>query len=301
MPTYTKITTALGLLLIGMSSPGLAAEKFTENTDGLYILVSGSPTAHTANSKALQQQATDIIIAKLAADGHRLRFIDQAVKRSKATLHHISLTPSPKSKLNAPHIAIKVRARLKIVSKTYTRHAALHLNTVIRNVKRGTVLGRLRAPVQFWRIPESCGADCIADSANEQIWEPARQIAQMIARKLKNTKLQLRLKFVAKTKLAPVNRDRITLHLIGFDSATIRDIEDHLVVIPGNQDVRRKRPSNLATTFSITRKMKARPLQPLLQKMLTQLGTNAALTRKSRQFTLNARNLGKTGASSINW
>jgi hypothetical protein len=304
MSTYTKITTVLGLMLIGMSSPGLAAEKSTENTNGLNILISGSPTTHTANSKALQQQATDIIIAKLAADGHRLRVIDTAAKRSKASLHHISLTPSSKSKLNAPHIAINVRARLKIIRKTYTRHATLHLNTVIRNVKRGAILGRLRAPVQSWRISGNCDANCVADRASEKIWNPARQIARTIARKLKNTKLQHQLKFVAKIKLVPLppkNTNNIALRLVGFDSATIRDIEDHLVVIPGNQNVRRKRSSNSATTFSITRKKKARPLQPLLQKMLTQLGTNAALTREKRQFTLNAQKMGKTGTSSINW
>lgn len=36
--------------------------------------------AHTANNKALQQQATDINISKLAADGHRLCVIDQPVR-----------------------------------------------------------------------------------------------------------------------------------------------------------------------------------------------------------------------------
>jgi hypothetical protein len=304
MSTNTKITGVLGLMLIGMSSPGLAAEKSTENTNGLYILISGTPTHATANNKALQQQATDIIIAKLAADGHRLRVIDTAVKGSKATLHHISLTPSSKSKLNAPHIAIKVRARLKIVSKTYTRHATLHLNTVIRDVKRGSVLGRLRGPVQSWRIPENCDADCVADIASEKIREPARQIARTIGRKLKNTKLRRQLKFVAKPKLVPpavINTDKITLRLIGFDGATIRDIEDHLVVIPGNQDIRRNQSPNAGASFSVIRSKKAPPLQPLLQKMLRQLGTQAALTRKKHQFTLNARNSGKTGTSSINW
>jgi len=304
MSTYTKITTVLGSMLIGMSSPGLAADKSTKHPDGLYILISGSPTAHTAGNKSLQQQATDIIIAKLATDGHRLRVIDVTVNKTKAPLHHISLTPSSKSKLNAHHIAIKVRARLKVVSKTYTRHATLHLNTVIRNVKRNTVLGRLRAPVQSWRIPENCNADCVSDSASEQIRTPARQIARTIARKLKNTKLRHQLNFVAKTKQvppSPISKAKITLRLIGFDSATVRDIEDHLVIIPGNQDVRRDRASNSGASFSVTRSSNASPLQPLLQKMLTQLGTQAALTREKHQFTLNARKSGKTGTSSINW
>lgn len=308
MSTYPKITTVLGLLLIGMSSPGHAAEKSmkksTKISNGLHILIAGSPTAHTAGNKAIEQQATDIIIAKLAADGHSLRVIDTAMQRPKAPLNHISLSPTPNAKLNAPHITIKVRASLKIVRRTYTRQANLHLNTVIRNVNRNTLLGRLKAPVLSWRIPENCNAVCIADSASEQIRKPARQIAQTIARKLKSTKLRRQSNLVAKTKLvtpSPINKARVTLRLIGFDNATIRDIEDHLVVIPGNLDVRRNRSTNSDASFSITRRDKAPPLQPLLQKMQTQLGTQAALTRKKHQFTLNARKPGKTGTSSINW
>ncbi len=296
MSTYTNITTALGLMLIGMPSPGLAAE----NQNDLLILISGSPTAHTTSSKALQQQATDIIIAKLAADGHRLDIADSRVKSTRARLHNVSLTPLSKR----PDISINVRARLKIISKTYTRHASLHLHTVTRNVKRGTLLSRLRASTQSWRIPENCDTECVADSASEQIWEPARQIAKTIARKLKNIKLQRQLKFLSKktsAPRAPESKEEITIRLIGFDSATIRDIEDYLIVIPGNGEVRRNQFPNSDTSFSIVRKKAAPPLQPHLQKMLAQIGTSAALTQKQSQFTLNARSQGKPGTSPINW
>ncbi|NKB21527.1 MAG: hypothetical protein GKS01_13625 [Alphaproteobacteria bacterium] len=300
MSTKSMITTALGLMLIGMSSPGHAAEE--PNT--LRILISGSSTTYAANSRALQQQATDIIVARLAAAGHSISVVDTTDPRLKAKLRHVSLTSKFRSKHSVPDISINVRTKLRIIDKTYTRHATLHLHSVIRNARRSTILGRLRAPLQSWRIPENSDADCISDNASLRISRPAGFIARTITRKLKNIKLRHRFRAIKKANLVtptlPI-REEITLRLVGLDSATIRDIEDYLVVIPGNQRVRQTESSNSITTFAITRDKNAPPLQSFLQKMLKQLGLAAALTRKKHRFTLNAHKSGKTGTSPINW
>ncbi len=300
MSTYKNISAALGLVLVAMVHPGLAAEKL----NGLNILIASPSPAATSNDSLLQQLASDIITARLSRDGHHIRGGTTSDKNASAKLRRVALKNNVRGKAGHPQISIAVRAIFKIRNKTYTRHASLHLETVIRNSQRNGILARLRASAPTWRVPENCNADCVIENAHQRVNRPARQMARAIARKLKSFKIRRLQPRRAKvtTTLAPrPTNSWLTVSVIGFDNATTREIEDFLIAIPGNDDVRRAGSANATTRFAVKRHQNAPPLKPLLQKMLQQLGSTADIDRKKSQFTLNARLPGETGTPSINW
>lgn len=300
MSTYKNISAALGLVLGAMVPPGLAAEKL----NGLNILITSPSPAAMSNDSLLQQLASDIITARLSRDGHHIRVVTTSDKSTSAKLRRVALKNDFQSKTSSPQISIAVRAKFKLRNKTYTRHASLHLETVIRNTDQNGILGRLRASAPTWRVPENCDADCVIETAHQRVNRPASQMARAIARKLKPLKTREPQQYRIKVTPTPAKRPAnswVRVSVIGFDNATTREIEDYLVAIQGNDDVQRAGSANTTTRFVVKRDQNAPPLKPLLQRMLKQLGATADIDRNKSQFTLKARLPGKTGASSINW
>ena len=300
MAPYKNISTALGLVIVAMASPGLAAEKL----NGLKIKIASPSSMRASTDNLLQQLASEIIIARLSRDGHHIRIISAADREPAEIIRRIGLKSQAKRHVDHEQISIRVKAGFKLRNKTYTRHASLHLETVIRNPQQNRILGRYRASAATWRVPENCDADCVIENAHQRVKQPARQLARAISRKLKS--FEMRRLQPRRTKITSPPSEKsanswFTLTLSGFDNTLIREIEDFLIVIPGNDDVRRAGTTEAATRFAIRRHRHAPPLKPFLQKMLNQLGSTADITRKKSEFTLNARLPGKSGTSSINW
>ncbi|MBK19955.1 MAG: hypothetical protein CMM52_14075 [Rhodospirillaceae bacterium] len=278
-----------------MAFPGFAAEKAPR----LNILISNASGATAGPARALQQIAGDIIISKLASDGHLVRVLARPDRKGPAKLHRISTAQNSQKKSAERAIGIILKSELRLYDKVYTRHARLNLETVIRKPRRNAIISRLRIQPMSWRIPEDCNLACASDTARTRIENSAKRLARAISKKLDRLALRLNRKAAAKKSANPFksgNRQKMLLSIVGINSALVRDIEDYLIVIPGNRSVLRD-----GNTFAITRSTKAPPIQPLLRKMLNQLGISADIRRRKSQIILKAQSSGTPETSSINW